>query len=388
MTATAQELFQLLNSVELRELQKRLGRFNPFQVLAIENDEIRHSNVLGWLLSPSEEHGLGDSIIRGIAAHVIISNESTPDEFDLENTYFADFKDAEVLREWQHIDILVVSSENKTALLIENKIWSGESPDQLARYYDKVVSTFPGYRLLPIFLTIEGHEADNDARYLRLSHRDVVDIVAQELQSHLSKVTPEVANFVNHYLESVRRLLGMDEKIEQLCRRILKEHGTAMATLIEVANSKRYALGSAAATFTLEHPELSQTWANNKQAWYVLSDWLPYKGKVPTGWNNGCPVVLWFSEYYEKLKVVLEVGPIEPPEVRLRLIEHLETQGFKVQSRAKRLESKYTRVFTSHLEIRDWEDEEELISKLNQLYQQDANESLELMASSLQSFAW
>ena len=387
MTATVRELYQLLSSKLLVELEERLGKFNPLQVLGIENAEIRHSNVLAWLLSPGEAHGLGDAVSRRIAAHVLVSNEGTPENFELSDTFFADFSDAEVLREWQHIDLLFVSRQTQTVILIENKIWSGESPDQLSRYYERVASTFPGFQILPVFLTLEGHEAENDDRYLRLSHRDVVEIIDHELQSRGSTVSPDVATFIGQYLEAVRRLLGMDQKIEELCRRILKEHDTAMRTLIEVASSRRYALESAATTFAEEHEELVQTWGNSKQAWYMLGEWLPFKGWAG-GWNDGCPVALWFSEYYEKLKVVLEVGPIEPPETRLRLIEHLEGQGFRVQTRAKRLESRYTRVFTAHVEILDWEDEEELVSKLNRLYLQDAKASLDLMSASLRSFPW
>jgi hypothetical protein len=42
---------------ELRELEKLLGKFNLFRVLRFEHGEIRHSNVLAWLLDPAESHG-------------------------------------------------------------------------------------------------------------------------------------------------------------------------------------------------------------------------------------------------------------------------------------------------------------------------------------------
>ena len=41
------------------------GKFNLFDVLKISRTEIRHSNVLSWLLSANENHGLGDSYVRG-----------------------------------------------------------------------------------------------------------------------------------------------------------------------------------------------------------------------------------------------------------------------------------------------------------------------------------
>ena len=50
----------------LDELLPWTGKFNIFDVLKISRTEIRHSNVLSWLLSASENHGLGDAFIKGI----------------------------------------------------------------------------------------------------------------------------------------------------------------------------------------------------------------------------------------------------------------------------------------------------------------------------------
>lgn len=42
----------LTNNKDFEKLESKLNRFNPFKVLNIERYEIRHSNVLGWLLDP------------------------------------------------------------------------------------------------------------------------------------------------------------------------------------------------------------------------------------------------------------------------------------------------------------------------------------------------
>jgi len=54
----------VVESEELRQLESVLGQFNTFRVLGIEDAEIRHSNMLAWLLTPSESHGLGDRFLR------------------------------------------------------------------------------------------------------------------------------------------------------------------------------------------------------------------------------------------------------------------------------------------------------------------------------------
>lgn len=44
---------------DLLAIEEQIGRFNIFDVLGIARNEIRHSNYLGWLLTPVESHGQG-----------------------------------------------------------------------------------------------------------------------------------------------------------------------------------------------------------------------------------------------------------------------------------------------------------------------------------------
>lgn len=47
-------------SLELAELSRA---FNPFRVLRVETYELRHTNTLAWLLSPTGSHGLGAAFV-------------------------------------------------------------------------------------------------------------------------------------------------------------------------------------------------------------------------------------------------------------------------------------------------------------------------------------
>ena len=47
----------LVDNADLEELSARLSVFNIFGTLRIEKTEIRHSNVLAWLLDPRGSHG-------------------------------------------------------------------------------------------------------------------------------------------------------------------------------------------------------------------------------------------------------------------------------------------------------------------------------------------
>lgn len=59
----------LLDIQCLDRLSKWSNRFNLFDVLKISGTEIRHSNVLAWLLDPNENHGLGMLSCGGFCKH-------------------------------------------------------------------------------------------------------------------------------------------------------------------------------------------------------------------------------------------------------------------------------------------------------------------------------
>ena len=58
------------------------SKFNLFDILKITRTEIRHSNMLSWLLNPNENHGLNDSVIRGFIQYVVTSFSEDLDVFD------------------------------------------------------------------------------------------------------------------------------------------------------------------------------------------------------------------------------------------------------------------------------------------------------------------
>ena len=66
------ELKALIESDEFRRYCKGLHArpFNPFDVLQVADLEIRHSNVLAWLLTPDETHGIGSRFLRALVEHL------------------------------------------------------------------------------------------------------------------------------------------------------------------------------------------------------------------------------------------------------------------------------------------------------------------------------
>ena len=127
----------------LEPLEKWSEKFNLFDVLKISRTEIRHSNMLAWLLSPNENHGFGDKILQGFIQYVIKYNA------DIENAIsllLMDYSDFIIQREWKHIDLIAISEESKFILCIENKIDSGEHNNQLKRYRETIEEYYPEYK--------------------------------------------------------------------------------------------------------------------------------------------------------------------------------------------------------------------------------------------------
>ena len=89
-----------------------------------------------------------------------------------------DFTDIEVRREWKHIDVLVIDRQNKLVLLIENKIGGCEGPGQLARYRKTIGNEFPTFKLIPVFLTLQGESSEDDdgQTYITYSHARLLSV--------------------------------------------------------------------------------------------------------------------------------------------------------------------------------------------------------------------
>lgn len=93
----------------LDALSKWTNDFNIFDVLKISRTEIRHSNMLSWLLNPNESHGMGDSVLYGI----IVKLSRDVDKQTSLRFLSSDLYSMNVYREWNHIGILLISHQCK-----------------------------------------------------------------------------------------------------------------------------------------------------------------------------------------------------------------------------------------------------------------------------------
>lgn len=211
----------------LAPLAKWTSEFNIFDVLKITRTEIRHSNMLAWLMDANENHGLRDGVIRGFVNYVA-RLEGSHDAFD---DLLMDCNEFEIRREWRNIDILAVNNNAKYVLCIENKIGSNEHDNQLLKYHSAVIEQFPGYRQRFVFLSPAAIDASDTENWIAMGYKDVLDIIEQAVST--TELAPGPALLISNYVDAVRRNVLEDEDLTQICSSIYAKHKRALDLLFE-----------------------------------------------------------------------------------------------------------------------------------------------------------
>lgn len=354
----------LVNNPELEQLNARLSEFNLFNVLRIANAEIRHSNVLAWLLTPSESHGLGPTFLRRFLSRLLMDNDAS----DIEEIRPADvelmtFNDVEVLREWQNIDILANSKAGGWVLLIENKIHSGEGKGQLVRYLDRAKKDFPGRQIIPVYLTLEGDDPSDEAveaGYLSISHVQVLELADQLVNQNRSRIPDDAQVLLDHYLATLRRLTMQDPKLVDLCKAIYRKHRRAIDLILEYGTASDVVEAVEAEIKSLLDPAFivqkpSTVWFLPSKLFELLQD------QELTGWQflpRPVPLACWcfYNKKLGRLNMVLEVGPMADCEKRLCLMKAIQEAGFQFHKRGLEPEAKFTRIATCNQKLKTNED--------------------------------
>ena len=150
--------------------------FNILEITGMGNQEIKHSNILGWLFSDTE-HNLEYKILEGFLKKIIALNgiENLQDYLYLSKHR----KDIVIYREKDNIDLLIVDEANQVLFAIENKVFAGERTDgedggQLQKYENIINHKYPKYQKYFIFLTIDLNEPSKD-NWLKANHEMIVE---------------------------------------------------------------------------------------------------------------------------------------------------------------------------------------------------------------------
>lgn len=348
---------------QLLELESLIGKFNIFDALGIARVEIRHSNFLGCILDPSESHGQGQLFLKAILMDLLKAAPQplrplSPIELD-----GIDLRGVEVRREWAHIDLLIKCEEPSFLVVIENKVGSHEHSNQLSRYEVTIKQHFPNTQALYVYLTVSADVASEDS-WVSYSYGDIYRVLQRIRKTYENSIGDDILVFLDHYLSLIGTRFMNDARIDDLCRRIYKNHRLALDLIRDrVGNPASAVLVEAEATLRDD---------NRWHVFYRAGNTIDF---MPGAWLEWIPPIgldrkehprSWFVfrfELYEdegKLDFYVEVRKMADLARRREIVELLIKEGhrFGFRHSGQKVKDTYTRVSGRERVLRWNEDEE------------------------------
>ena len=211
----------LINKKHEEILDATGGRFNMFRVCGINHDENKHSAIIAEFLNPKGSHGLKSKLLECFI-------ETLGESFTIQNF---NCEKARVTTEHSfsdgRIDIIITDNQGN-AIIIENKIYAGDQPEQLKRYDNYAVETYKERNYQILYLTLSGGEASEQSgggvKYLPISHKETIIKWLDKCVAIAARF-PMVRETINQYINHLKQLTNQDmdtkhkeEIVEFLCK--------------------------------------------------------------------------------------------------------------------------------------------------------------------------
>ena len=198
--------------------EKEEGKcFNVFSALNMCSDEVRlHSRLLATLLNPKANHGLENEFLKSFLIAL-----------GLPEDYITYCKEQIVERPIGEVTeatggrIDIILEDRGHAVIIENKIYAGDQPNQLLRYHNYGVKTFGENNFKLVYLTLYGNKSSPDSlggenfEFIKFSYaQDVLKLLKKLMKSKPKK---PVHRTIKDYITIIKQLThqDMDTKYQQ-----------------------------------------------------------------------------------------------------------------------------------------------------------------------------
>ncbi len=353
----------LLDIQCLDELLPWTGKFNIFDVLKISKTEIRHSNMLGWLLDPNENHGFGDAFVKAIFQRIV--ENDTLGKYDVFKVLLSDMYSFSVLREWKNIDILLVSNEEKIILAIENKVRSHEHSNQLNRYRAVLEHEYPDYNRFYVYLTPDGEEPSDSENWDVLTYTDVVEVL-EDLVNRI-QVQEDVSGMINNYIEVIRRDIVEDQKLIEVCNKIYNKHRKALELIMNNRIDGKEQMERAIVDTLTRLDEEGKIihgadWGNMVFRTEGMDRILPLLSTPDSSWGSKNIYAYWLNFKEDRFYGVFELAGLNVPKKEFKTMQKIIDELKPGDNR--RDVFRYKRVFkTKWYDLKDAEDIEEEAEK-------------------------
>lgn len=333
----------------LNELQPWTGHFNLFDVLKISRAEIRHSNMLGWLLNPNENHGIGDRFLKAIIQEMVVND--TDGRYEVFQTLLLDLYSFTLYREWKNIDILLISEEEQFLIAIENKVGSHEHDNQLDRYRKTLEAEYPDYKKMFIFLTPDGDDPSDVENWDVLTYSSVAENLAK-LKSSM-ELQPDVELIIRNYLDVIRRDIVEDQQLVEVCNKIYAKHKKALDLIFEyrtdgrsqLADCIRSALSKIAESGIIDFSVEESSGRLFEFHTTNMTKLFPRLSTKNSSWGSNYVYQYWIHRRDNKLCGICELGGWNVPESTMVTMQKIIKL---LKPNDKRKENfKYKRIFRS-----------------------------------------
>ena len=313
-------LSDLIDDIGFAEINKARARFNLFEAIGGVRGELRHSNFLGFLLSPARTHGLGSEPLRNVLRAILTKLPSDKRPVPPLSVLVGDLDDATVFREIDYIDLLIEISELNLLVVIENKVDSVAGDGQLARYKTVVDKKYPTLRKLFVYLTPTGDEPDHP-EYVAFSYAELAQIIESLVKGGAHSYGSDIVLILTHYVEMLRRNIVEDDALRNLAIKIYERHADALDFIFKCKPQATSLLPVAISLVEKTHGLVQDKHSPSIYRFFPAK-WLdvpalkacPHEGWTKTGRNLLFEIKTFKTEgeYLDRVLLSLILGPSEP----------------------------------------------------------------------------
>ena len=297
------------------------------------------------------------------------------------------------------IDLLIVNQQLKTIFLIENKLYSTESKDQLDDYLDFIQQTFKDFTIIPIYLTLDG-ETPSNRQYFMLTYERIESILHTILMLYRDQLSNNVYQFIEDYDQILKEKFypnqdqilqaiaiyrnhkqtidALFEETSLLHKQLHFEAGYQFEFMMKYKNTINYIFKHGQNILSYSFEQFIQQQFDEEVLYHahpttpnlLPPEWVAvsrFPLKEPNYWL-GKGLIVWFEQTNDsRLRLIAEIGPMEYTG-RLFLIEQLEKLGLSFKENSKLETARFTRFFTQKTDVNKWDDLVELTQAMMDLY--------------------
>ena len=378
----------------------KLREFNIFRVLKLDQFEIRHSNMLGWLLDPNANHGLGPSFLSSFFRSLPVDGKDP--SFDiLCRLNDKDLQSFSVLRESDHKDIELWSDSKQIVIVIENKwnaqerVSTDDSQGQLKTYQEMVETNhhFNGWAKYYLFLTPTGTLPSGENRdvWRPIAYSQVIEAlkspnVRQKLQG--AGLT-EQRMLISHYQSIIMTredIMSNDKELANECLAIYNKNKDAINLMLKVLKQRdeivRKIINDAI------EAAVNKSITNDKGMTTKVKRCAVPNSSYPSFYNSAANYYYWFKIEGNSVTLTLEFGGMtleESSPVLKRMADMFRSMTRKPLKLIKKGQCRTRYHQTRHWRT-EWNNESEIRNKVTGLIEEALKAELTLAKQMRESY--